>query len=302
MALITGVPLLVVAGAIIALPWPWNACALFLSPVTLFILYVAVAGVLSIPHQRAIVAGKFSRDVGASLYFHRRLFGLCWTMVYYTSPAYHAALAFPSTRTMLFRLFGYRGGTSFTIYPDTWIRDLPLLAFGDNAYISNRATLGTNIVLNNGKILVGPITIGSHSLIGHLAMVGPGVEVGTGSEIGVGAILGVGVRIGSGVTISGAAAIDHMTTIGDRTAVGQVAFIGRNCVIGSGLRIPAGACVPAGTTLRTQADVEALSAAAGSASAGMGMMERRRLESSMVVARDANIPVGASGLEGGGMS
>jgi hypothetical protein len=49
-----------------------------------------------------------------------------------------------------FRLFGYRGSMKFTVYPDTWIRDLPLLMFGEGAYVSNRATLRTNIVLSNG--------------------------------------------------------------------------------------------------------------------------------------------------------
>jgi len=260
MALITGLPILAIAVTIMALPAPWNIIALVPAPAVGLLLYVAVAGILSIPHQRAIVAGKFRRDVGTSLYFHRRLFGLCWTMVYYCSPAYHAALAFAATRKMLFRLFGYRGETSFTIYPDTWIRDLPLLSFGENAYISNRATLGTNIVLNNGKILVGPVTVAANSVVGHLAAVGPGTEIGSKSEIGVGAILGVGVRVGSSVTIGGAARIDHMAIIGDRTFVGQCAFIGRNSVIGSGLRVPAGTFIPVGTRLQTQQDIDALAA------------------------------------------
>ena len=33
----------------------------------------------------------------------------------------------------VFRIFGYRGSMDFTIYPDTWIRDLPLLDFGEGA-------------------------------------------------------------------------------------------------------------------------------------------------------------------------
>lgn len=263
--LVSGLPLLTVAGLIAALPRPWNVIALVPAPFVALLLYVVVAGILSIPHQQAIVAGKFRRDVGNSLYFHRRMFGLCWTMVYYNSPAYHATLAFPSTKKMLFRLFGYRGDTSFTTYPDTWIRDIPLLSFGRNAYISNRATLGTNIVLKNGRILVGPVTVGANSVVGHLSAVGPGTEIGCDSEIGVGAILGVGVRVGSGVTIGGAARIDHMSVIGDGTFVGQCSFIGRNSVIGNGLRIPAGAFIPAGTTLQTQDDVVALVGSTGPA-------------------------------------
>lgn len=256
--LITGLPILAVAAVVAALPSPWNIIALVPAPIVTIGVYLATAGLLSIPHQQAIVAGKFRRDVSNALYFHRRMFGLCWTMVYYNAPAYHAALAFPMTKKMLFWLFGYRGETTFTTYPDAWIRDIPLLSFGKNAYISNKATLGTNMVLRNGKIIVGPVTVGANSVVGHLSAVGPGTEIGCDSEIGVGAILGVGVRVGSGVTIGGAARVDHMTVVGDRTFVGQCAFIGRNSVIGSGLRIPACALVPAGTTLQTQEDVDAM--------------------------------------------
>jgi hypothetical protein len=78
---------------------------------------------------------------------------------------------------MVFRLFGYRGSMNFTIYPDTWIRDLPLLKFEDGVYVSNRATLGTNMVLSNGFLLVGEITLRAKALVGHLAMLAPGVTL-----------------------------------------------------------------------------------------------------------------------------
>jgi hypothetical protein len=69
------------------------------------------------------------------------MYGLCWTSLYYCKPVYHFCLCVPWLKALVFRLFGYRGDLNFTVYPDTWIRDLPLLDFGKGAYISNRATL-----------------------------------------------------------------------------------------------------------------------------------------------------------------
>jgi hypothetical protein len=50
---------------------------------------------------------------------------------------------------LAFRLLGHRGSLDFKVDPDTWIRDLPLRDLGPGAYVSNRATLGTNMVLSN---------------------------------------------------------------------------------------------------------------------------------------------------------
>src|SRR5690606_32657555 len=100
-----------------------------------------ISGLLSCPFQSAIIPGRFPRDLGESIYARRRLYGLCWTLVYYCKPVYAGWLAVPALKRLLFRLFGYRGPTDFTVYPDTWIRDLPLLHFGSGVYVANRATL-----------------------------------------------------------------------------------------------------------------------------------------------------------------
>ena len=81
--------------------------------------------------------GSFPRDLRAPLYRGRRLYGLCWTAVYYFTPVYWLFLTVPLLRRALFRLFGYRGQMDFTVYPDTWIRDLPLLEFGRGAYVGS---------------------------------------------------------------------------------------------------------------------------------------------------------------------
>ena len=59
------------------------------------------------------------------------------------------------------RLFGYKGSLDVTIYPDAWLRDLPLLDLSPGAYVANRATMGTNMVRPDGTILVDRITVGA---------------------------------------------------------------------------------------------------------------------------------------------
>lgn len=53
-------------------------------------------------------------------------------------------------------------------------------------YLSNRATIGTNMCNIDGTILVAPIRIGRGAMVGHLAMIGPGATLGKKAEIGVG--------------------------------------------------------------------------------------------------------------------
>ena len=137
------------------------------APLLYAILYVGIAGLLSLPHHKAIVPGVFPVDLSDPVYSRRKLYGLCWTSVYYFTPIYFLFLSIPFLKKILFRLFGYRGGLDFTVYPDTWIRDLPLLNFGRGAYLSNRATIGTNIILTNGHILVDGITVDEGGLVGH---------------------------------------------------------------------------------------------------------------------------------------
>lgn len=127
--------------------------------------FLLVAGGLSQLHSRKVVEGRFPLDTGDPRYFHRRLYGLCWTSVYYSGPVYYMVLSLPLLRKLVFRLFGYRGNMNFTVYPDTWIRDLPLLDIGEGAYLSNKATIGTNMIFyRNGERF---IEVGAIKLVGN---------------------------------------------------------------------------------------------------------------------------------------
>lgn len=204
---------------------------------------VTIAGVLSIPHQFSVQPGKFRRDVCDRLYFHRRVYGLCWTALYYNKPVYFVCLSVPFLKWMTFRLFGYRGSMKFTVYPDTWIRDLPLLHFEDGVYVSNRATLGTNIVLSNGFLLVDQITLGAKSLVGHLAMIAPGVEMESGAEVAVGGGIGIRARLGAKSFVGPCSVIEHGVRLGAHAAVGAHSYIGSGSVIPDEMRLPAGSII-----------------------------------------------------------
>jgi acetyltransferase-like isoleucine patch superfamily enzyme len=224
---------------------------LFAAPLVYPLLFVLTAGCLSVPFHRAIVAGRFPRDLYHPVYRARRLYGLCWTCLYYFKPVYFLCLSIPELKWLTFRLFGYRGQMKFTVYPDTWIRDLPLLDFGEGAYIANRATLGTNLVLSNGQILVDAIRVGPGATVGHLAMLGPGVVLGKGAEVGAGCGIGVGCRVGDGALIQPFSALNHSAQVGDRATVGGMSYVGASTLVGEGLRLPVACVVPNGVAIRT---------------------------------------------------
>jgi carbonic anhydrase/acetyltransferase-like protein (isoleucine patch superfamily) len=254
--LIYGLPLLFVAWTYSLLSGSqWRWLALILAPMTYAAMMAFVSGVLSLPHQRAIVPGTFPRDLNCRIYFHRRLYGTCWTALYYCKPVYALCLSVPILKWMVFRGFGYRGSLDFAIYPDTWVRDLPLLSFGKGAYLSNRATIGTNIALVNGSIMVDRITVGEGACVGHLAMLAPGVSVGKLAEVGVGCAIGIRSQIGQRASISPTSAIEHGVNIGEGAKVGSMSYIGSCTKVHDGLVLPAGSLIPGRRNLKTSQDV-----------------------------------------------
>lgn len=207
-------------------------------PIVWTFLFLAAAGLLSLPHRFAVTPGKIMRDLNSAGYFHRRLHGLCWTTVYYNKQAYFICLSIPLLKRMTFRLFGYRGSMNFTVYPDTWIRELPLLHFEDGVYVSNRATLGTNIVLQNGSLLVDGITLGRNSLVGHLALLGPGVTLGQDAEVGVSTTVGIRTLVGERTVVSPCSVVGHRVSIGRDVNIGIQSFVDSGAILGDGVQIP----------------------------------------------------------------
>ena len=214
-----------------------------------------MAGLFSRLAQSGIKRGKFPREPYHPVYFKRRVYGALWTQVFYFKPVYSVVLAIPVFKTWVMRLFGYENSTDFTVYPDTWIRDLPCLKIGAGAYLSNRATIGTNICLADGHILVDNVRVAEKGLIGHLAMLAPGAKVETGAEIGVGCSIGIRVSVKAGASVKPDCTINHGAVIGEGASIGTKTYLGLKCSIGAGLQIPAGANIPNGAILLTQEDV-----------------------------------------------
>lgn len=256
---IVGLPLaLATAPAFLASSLFGRLVGLTAAPAIFAVAYVAVAGALSRLTLRAMIAGTFPRDLGHPVYGPRRLHALCWTAIYYCTPLYHAVLAIPFLKWLTFRLFGYRGSLDVTLYPDTWLRDLPLLRVAEGAYLSNRCTIGTNMCLHDGTVLVAPISVGKGAMVGHLAMIAPGVVLGDGVEVGVGCGVGLGASVGRKARLGPMCGVSHGAVIGERCDIGTMALIGTKAVIHPGVRIPPGIVIPPRMTIRTEADLSSL--------------------------------------------
>jgi carbonic anhydrase/acetyltransferase-like protein (isoleucine patch superfamily) len=228
----------------------------FAAPFVFGLVYVGLAALLSLPFQGAIIPGKFPRVLTHPVYGQRRLYGLCWGAVFYFSPLYYAYMSVPMLRQFLLWSFGYRANPEINIAPDAWLRDLPLLSLDSGSYVANKATVGTNICLANGSILVDRVTLGKKAMIGHLSMIAPGCLIGDSAEIGVGCAIGIRAKIGNSTRIAPSSSVNHGALIGERVDVGAASYIGVKARIADGLKIPSGANIPEGAELLSQEDVQ----------------------------------------------
>ena len=230
-------------------------------PAAYVIVLCAGAVAVARPVAGRIQEGRFQRSPADRDYLARRVHGAAWTTLFYCKPVLSLVLGSRPLRGLVLRGFGYRGSLDVTLYPDTWVRDLPLLDLADGVYVSNRATLGTNVV-DGARILVSGIKLGERSVVGHLALVGGGLVAGADVAIGQGAAVGFRVRIGDGTYVGPCAQVGHASRRGERVVLGHGVGLGDRCRIADGLSLPDGLLVPAGTRLRRQADVDALVAPA----------------------------------------
>lgn len=227
-----------------------------LSPCLFAISFLLTGGLISKFGQSGIKKGRYPRQPLHPVYFKRRIFGISWTTIYYFKPLYFVFLSIPALKHFLFRLYGYKGSTKFTVYPDTWIRDLPILKIGEGCYLANRATIGSNICMADGTILVDGITFSRNSLIGHIAMIAAGAKIGESSEIGTGTLIGVKTRIASNTKIGMYAAVMHGAVVGENCNIGNSAYIGVSAHISPNIKLPAAIVIPAGAEVKTQDQVD----------------------------------------------
>lgn len=248
--LVLGLPFFYLENIVLKSIW------LGLSPLTFIFSFVLVAGFLSIPAQKAIIMGKFPRDVNHPIYGIRRLYSLCWTAVFYSGPIYYFCLSIPCLRKILLRLFGYKGSLDIVFYPDTWIRDLPLLQIEKKVYLANKSTIGSNMCRLPNDIIVGTITIKEGAMIGHLAAIAlnctieENVEIGVGSQVGIGAFVGKNTKVGTNTVIC------HYAKIGENVLIGYCCFIGMRSIIKPGIIITSGTVIPDKTIIRSQEEAD----------------------------------------------
>lgn len=143
-------------------------------------------------------------------------------------------------KKLFFRTFGYPGALNFTIYPNCWLRDLPLLDIGKGAYLADGIVLGTNQVSTDQQfVTVGPITIGERSIFDQACMIGYHTVVGADCIIGIRCAIGIKCSIGDQTHIGEVVNIGHGSRIGRDVSIGQASVIGNFCVIEDGVEIPA---------------------------------------------------------------
>lgn len=228
---------------------------LVLEPPLFVLAFIMPVGLVAWSVRKGIVPGKFPRDTGHAIYSKRRIYGICWTTVFYCKPIYFLVLNSRWLRRLTFSLFGYQGNSDFTVYPDVWIRDLPLLDLGPNVYLSNRCTIGTNICHMNKTISVDRISIGANAVIGHLAMIAHGSRIGNFSEVGVACGVGINVEIGDHVHIGPMCMLNHYARIGDHVRVGTRCYVGAGARIADGTTIPPGTVIPDRAIISSEEDV-----------------------------------------------
>lgn len=236
----------------------------FLSPLFSIPLSLAICilsfpiccGLFSIPGRHAIRPGKIKRSLSEKLYFYRRIHAIPWTVLYYSGPIYFFTLSIPWLKNIVFSLFGYQGNINFTIHPDSWIRDLPCINFGEGAYIANKASVAANMVLMQGLLLVDKIDIGKHSCVGMGAMVAPGATIGANSILETASLMGVKARLGDNVKVGGTVGIQHGAAIEDNAIIGSHSYIGIRSRIGQNVNIPDGSHIHPGVRIRNQEEAD----------------------------------------------
>ncbi|OFZ18631.1 MAG: hypothetical protein A2X94_01705 [Bdellovibrionales bacterium GWB1_55_8] len=256
LAAMVTVPLCIAAAPVLFAPTPaLQMMFLALSPLTFLVSYLLTAGLLSQTGRKAIIVGKFPRDLKHPVYGPRRLYAICWNAIYFFTGLYFIYLSVPVLKKGMFRLFGYQGNLDFTIYADAWLRDLPMLHIGKGAYIANKSTIGTNMCLADGSTIVDHVELKDGALIGHMSIIGPGLKLGENSELGVNSALGIRISIGARANIGPVASIHHGVRIGTDVEVGACSYVGLRASIADGIKIPTAANIPPGASIKSQEDV-----------------------------------------------
>ena len=200
------------------------------------------------PFQEAvknIKPGKFKRDKNTFDYKCRIIYTETLRKYVYHPSLMNEILMSSELKEVFFRTFGYKGQINFTIYPDAWLRDLPLLEIGPRAYIGDGIVLGTNQVSRDQNfITVGKIRIGTNTIIDQRVAIGYSTDIGADCALGFDSSVGIKSKIGDRTIINEKSIVAHGVTIGRNVKIDQGCLIGSMSIIEDNCRIESGRNIP----------------------------------------------------------
>ena len=193
-----------------------------------------------------IKVGKFKRDKNDPVYQDRVIYTKELRQFVYNPMVMNCILSDAELKASFFRTFGYNGSLNFTIYPTAWLRDLPLLDIGENAYLADGILLGTNQVTPDQEwICTGTIKIGNNCIFDQGCAIGYGSRIGSDSIIGFQVAIGLKNKIGKNVRIGGRSNIAHGCRIGSNVIIPDCCRIGSFSVIEEGVELAEFRDIPA---------------------------------------------------------
>ena len=186
-----------------------------------------------------IKVGRFKRSEASKDYQDRMTYTRELRRFVYNPAVLDLVFSDPALKESFFRTFGYTGQMNFTIYPSCWLRDIPLLDFGEGVYMGDGIVLGTNQVSVDQKIIrVGRIKIGDQSIFDQRCVIGYGSSIGSDCIMGFQVIFGLKCSIGNNTKIGGLSRIEHNVSIGNNVVIGPASKIGSFVIIDDNISLP----------------------------------------------------------------
>lgn len=186
-----------------------------------------------------IKEGTFYRDLSTKDYKDRVLYTKELRNFVYNPSILNVIFTDKEIKELFFKTFGYKGNLDFTIYPNCWLRDLPLLNIGKGVYLGDGILLGTNqIEVDQEKIKVGFIDIGDKSIFDQRCAIGLNTSIGKNCVLSYQASVGLKNKIGNAVKVGANSTIGHGTKIGNEVTIADFCKIGSFVIIDEGLKFP----------------------------------------------------------------
>jgi len=122
---------------------------------------------------------------------------------------------------------------------------LPLLDFGEGAYLGDGIVLGTNQVsIDQEFINVDTIKIGARTVFDQRGAVGYESVIGDDCSLRFDVSIGIKCTIGNHVIVGEKSFIGHGTKIGNNVNIGQGCSIGNMCIIDDDVDINLATVIP----------------------------------------------------------